>query len=196
MQFNVFQLVHQEEKDLLQFPDPKLCCITTTVQLGLNQTYRNTGDFRKVVAGQDAYVAMSNATNTVSFSYDGESWVTRSTFSTDNWVDIAFGNGYFIMIAEGSNNVKFKSRWINMTAQTIPLCDDPNNCLQWQKIEYGAGRFVGYFRKGKSIKNAGNGSSWTLYPNAYPQVIMTLVDLLMEIIDLLLLHLTVKHYFH
>ena len=35
------------------------------------------GDFRKVVAGEDAWVAIQ-ITNTVSFSHDGENWITRS----------------------------------------------------------------------------------------------------------------------
>ena len=58
--------------------DPKLCCIIHDGTTWTESNLSYTGDFRKVVAGQDAYVAMSNATNTVSFSYDGESWVTRS----------------------------------------------------------------------------------------------------------------------
>lgn len=126
-----------------------------------------TGDFRKVVAGQDAYVAMSNATNTVSFSYDGESWITRSLPTTDNWVDIAFGNGYFIMIAEGSNNVVTSQDGLTWTAQTIPDSDD-STTAQWQKIEYGAGRFVAISGSGNQSAVTGNGSSWTLYLNALP----------------------------
>ena len=143
MQFQRFPIWYtQEEKDLLQFPRSQTLLHNSydgTTWTESNLSY--TGDFRKVVAGQDAYVAMSNATNTVSFSHDGESWVTRSLPTTDNWVDIAFGNGYFIMIAEGSNNVVTSQDGLTWTAQTIPDSDD-STTVQWQKIEYGAGRFV------------------------------------------------------
>jgi hypothetical protein len=125
------------------------------------------GDFRKVVAGEDAWVAMSNNTNTVSFSYDGENWITRSIPTTDNWVDIAYGNGTFIMIAEGSNNIVYSSDGLNWTAGTIPDSDD-STTAQWQKIQYGRGRFVAISGSGNQSARTTNGTSWTLYLNSLP----------------------------
>ena len=37
-------------------------------------------------------------------------------FDPDNWVDIAYGNGSFIMIAEGSNNVVYSTDGLTWTA--------------------------------------------------------------------------------
>ena len=127
----------------------------------------NVGDWRKVVAGADAYVALENNTNNVAFSYDGESWITRSLPGTDNWVDIAYGGGRFLIIAEGSNAVATSTDGLTWTSGTIPNSDD-STTAQWQKVEYGQGKFVVVSGSDQQSATTTNGSAWNIYLDALP----------------------------
>ena len=125
------------------------------------------GDWRKIVAGQDGYVALQNNASNVAFSYDGETWIERALPGTDNWTDIAFGNGRFLIIAEGSNAVATSTDGLTWTSGTIPNSDD-STTAQWQKVEYGAGQFVVLSGSDQQSAVTTNGSAWTLYLNALP----------------------------
>ena len=154
-------------KRAVAIADPNFSAYSDNGSTWVESNLSYTGDFRKLVAGQDAYVAISNNTNTVSFSYDGAAWITRSLPTTDNWVDIAYGNGRFLIIAEGSNNVVTSVDGLTWTAGTIPNSDD-STTAQWQKVEYGAGRFVAISGSDQQSAVTSNGTSWTLYLNALP----------------------------
>ena len=154
-------------KRAVAIADPNFSAYSDNGTTWVENNLSYTGDFRKVVAGEDAYVAISNNTNTVSFSYNGEDWITRSLPTTDNWVDIAYGNGRFLMVAEGSNNVVYSTDGLTWTAGTIPDSDD-STTAQWQKVEYGAGRFVAISGSDQQSAVTEDGASWTLYLNALP----------------------------
>lgn len=127
----------------------------------------NVGDWRKIVAGEDAFVALENNTSNVAFSYDGETWIQRALPGTDNWVDIAYGGGRFLAIAEGSNAVATSTDGLTWTSGTIPDSDD-STTAQWQKVEYGQGAFVVLSGSDQQSAVTTNGSAWTLYLNALP----------------------------
>ena len=127
----------------------------------------NVGDWRKIVAGQDAFVALENNASNIAFSYDGETWIQRALPGTDNWVDIAYGNGRFLIIAEGSNTVATSTDGLTWTSGTIPNSDD-STTAQWQKVEYGQGKFVVVSGSDQQSAVTTNGSAWTLYLNALP----------------------------
>ena len=130
---------------------------------GINWQESNTsfvGEFQKIAAGDDAFVAIAKDTNTISYSRTGEEWNTINVGETDTWVDIARGSSVFVMIAEGSNTVVYSEDGLSWTTATIPAGGD-STVGQWQRVTYGQGHFLVVSGDANAIARSADGISWT-----------------------------------
>lgn len=130
---------------------------------GINWTETNTsfvGNYQKIAAGNDVFVAIASNENTIGFSRDGETWNTISVGETENWVDIEFGNGVFVMIAEGTNTVVYSEDGLSWTTATIPVGGD-STAGQWQSLTYGQGQFLAVSGDANAIARSADGIQWS-----------------------------------
>jgi len=127
-----------------------------------------TGDFVRLLAADNKFIALAENENRLSFSYDGDTWITRSLPATENWIDAAYGNGIWVLISENSNQAARSFDGLSWSSQSLPVGDDSTGD-QWQRVEYGQGRFVAITSsQTKDVAYSTNGSSWTMVSNALP----------------------------
>lgn len=88
-------------------------------------------------AGNWVAVQANSTTGAASFN-DGASFSTASLPSAANWSDIAWGGGYFVAVANGSNAVAWSPNASGWTASTMP---NPSN-YGWNRIKYSTDRFI------------------------------------------------------
>ena len=129
-------------------------------------TLPSVGEWKKVIAGNNRFVAIKSNSNQVAQTFDGENWVTRTLPSSQNWTDIAYGNGVFVLIAEGTRDYAYSTDAANWTAGTLPAGDDSSGD-QWQSIAFGANRFVVISgSQGKDVAYSSDGINWSVFTNA------------------------------
>ena len=125
------------------------------------------GTFKKLLAGNDIFVAVPENDNKVSFSYTGSTWITRSLPSNEKWVDGVYGDK-FVIIAENSRNIAYSLDGLSWSQSTLPAGDDSSGD-QWQAIAYGQNTYVAI--SGSSTKDVAystNGIAWNMYNNVLP----------------------------
>jgi hypothetical protein len=127
-----------------------------------------TGDFVKLLAADNKFIAIATDENRLSFSFDGETWLTRSLPATANWIDAAYGNGVWVVIAEDSNTAARSLNGLSWSSTSLPTGDDSTGD-QWVKITHGQGRFVVITGSStKDVAYSSNGSTWSRYNNVLP----------------------------
>jgi len=116
----------------------------------------SSGDYIKLLAANNTFLAIQNTGNSYLYSQTGETWTGRTFPATADWSDSAYGNGRFVVIAGGSDTVVYGTDGLSWTASTMPLS------ASWEKVAYGQGTFVAV-ASGASQETAysTNGSSWT-----------------------------------
>lgn len=134
------------------------------------------GGWPKVRAGENAFVALvGDSSNQVAFSYDAESWVTRALPEEGDWTDLTYGGGYFVALASqvtAATNavIAYSEDGLNWLSATIPDAVGDSTVAQWQKIEYGAGRFVVVSGSDRIVAyaDATDLTSWTATADVLP----------------------------
>lgn len=104
--------------------------------------------------GNDKFVAVPSGGLSLSVSTDGDTWTQQQLPVTGSWKSIAYGNGYWVIIAGGtaSTTVLYSnSDLVTWKSSTLP------SSRFWQKVVYGNGKFV-------AISNDGSGAG---SPSAY-----------------------------
>lgn len=90
------------------------------------------------------------------YSNDGNSWFNSNTIVTNNWGDVAFGNGVYVMPGISSSNVTYsfdgKTWFISPTMPTGV----------WNSIAFGNGKFVTVSATGALYST--DGINWTSIP--------------------------------
>lgn len=124
------------------------------------------GEWKKVINGNNRFVAIKSNSNEVAFSFDGENWTTRTLPSTQNWKDIVYGNGVFVIIAEGTRDYAYSTNGTTWIAGTLPAGDDSTGD-QWQAIAFGANRFVVISgSQSKDVAYSSDGINWSTFTDA------------------------------
>ena len=138
---------------------------------GANWTEASTsfsGDYVKIFAADNRFIALATNENRLSFSYDGETWLTRSLPAIEDWVDAAYGDGVWVVISENSSQAARSTNGLVWTSTSLPTGDDSAGD-QWQKVDYGQGRFVAITGSlTKDVAFSTDGTSWTMYNNVIP----------------------------
>lgn len=129
------------------------------------------GDYRRLVAGNNRFVALANNENRISVSLTGQSWSTVSLPVSESWTDAAFGGGRFVIVANNTNNVLTSTDGTTFTVANIP--DDTtgdSTVSQWTQIAYGAGKFVAVSANDRATATSVNGTTWTRHDSALPAI--------------------------
>ena len=134
---------------------------TTTGEEWKKQIVSMNNIWTSICFGNDTFVAVgynSDNTNCVAVSNDGINWIMRSASeNTSKWIDVTYGDGKFVAIAESSitsrKNIMVSvdngQNWVSVRS---PISDNP------KKIIYGNGRFVIIGEKYMLISS--NGINW------------------------------------
>lgn len=126
------------------------------------------GNYKKVVAGNDTFVALIEDTDSVLFSSNGAVWEENTLPASQKWVDITYGNSRFVAIAENSSVAAYSLNGSTWTQTDLPTGDDSAGD-QWKAVAYGAGKFVVITgSQTKDVATSTNGITWTRFDNVLP----------------------------
>ena len=109
-----------------------------------------------VASGDGKFVAV--ASNGAIHSTDGITWslVPMSpSCSSYAWQSVTYGNGKFVMVAEGSDAAAYSTDGINWTRVTLPLS------ASWCSVTSGNGKFVAVARNSATAAYSTDGITWT-----------------------------------
>jgi len=135
------------------------------------------GNWRKVISGNNRFIALRSASAVAGFSNNGISWTTSSLPSTENWIDAVWGSGKFVAVAEDSNTVAYSTTgetWSSATIPNAPSGDSTSS--QWVGVAYGDGKYVIISGSDRAVATSSNGITWTRTENALPVGIFDWVD--------------------
>jgi hypothetical protein len=134
----------------------------------VESTLPEVGEWKKLAAGDNKFVAMRSNSGSVALSSDGENWSLRALPISANWSDIVYGNGVFVMIAEGSQDYVYSVNGSSWVQGQLPVGDDSTGD-QWQTITYGGGRFIALSgSQTKDVAYSSDGVTWSVFSNALP----------------------------
>ena len=136
--------------------------ITITVLATSEDSTNEITNFRASgIATSGRYIAVTNNSNHVSYSQDGNNWLASTLPSSSNWVSLAANNTYFVAIAKGSDRAAYSRDGLNWTDVAMP------SNSQWESVTYGKSLTgVGVFLAVSSTGDAGaysidGGQTWS-----------------------------------
>jgi len=136
----------------------------TTETLGFD------GDWEKIVAGEDRFVAIARNESRVSFTFTGENWTVRALPSEEDWIDGAYGNGKFVIVSQSSNNVAYSSDGLTWSQTDIPDQQiGDSSTVKWDNVTYGNGKFVAISSNFTDVAYSSDGVTWTRVEQAIDQ---------------------------
>jgi hypothetical protein len=91
---------------------------------------------------------------------------TNNDSSNSNWVDIAYGNGRFVAIADNAAQAAYSLNGIAWTRSVLP------NIYEWSSIQYGQGVFY-VTSYGSDAVSSPDGVTWTVRDGKYTSVTVT-----------------------
>jgi hypothetical protein len=141
---------------VVQFSPPP-----STQVLGTVTTPLLTGNWKKIVSGNNYFLAIPSLGTIGGSSTDGQTWSSMTLPSNGTaWVDIAFGNFYWIAI--GSAGATSIAAYSNSSGQAWRTVNLPVNAT-WSNIIYGNGIFVATTSNDTTTAYSTNfGRTWTL----------------------------------
>jgi hypothetical protein len=87
--------------------------------------------------GAGIYVSFaSTSSNQVQYSYNGIIWATATLPATQIWTKVAYGNGMFIAISQGSTTGAYSLNGSTWYSSTLPGAN------QWIDLQFGQGLFM------------------------------------------------------
>lgn len=118
--------------------------------------------WKRVVGGNNRFVAIASGTDEGAYSLDGVTWTAFTLPEDAAWSDVAFGEGRFVAVAENTNTVAYSTDAITWSSASIPddLVGD-STASQWQAITYGKGQFVAIAGNDRAVATSTNGVTWT-----------------------------------
>lgn len=84
-------------------------------------------------------VALSGNTHQIAYSKDAATWTAANSPETNNWRDVAYGNGRYIAISNDGNSRIMYAEESNLSVWLSAATPYQN---EWTAIEYGNGLFV------------------------------------------------------
>ncbi len=112
-------------------------------------------------AGNNVTISESGSTITLAVNDTvGVNWTARSAAEANEWMDVCYGNGTFVAVAQtGTNRIMYSKDGINWTAVASPEANS------WQSVTYGNGLFVAVASDGTNEGMVSpDGVTWTAIP--------------------------------
>jgi hypothetical protein len=130
-----------------------------------------TGDYRRLISGNNRFIALANSESRVSVSLNGQTWSTVNLPVRESWTDGAYGGGRFVIVANNTNNVLTSTNGTTFTVANIPSDTVGDSTVsQWTQITYGAGKFVAVSANDRATATSSNGTTWTRHDLALPEI--------------------------
>lgn len=129
------------------------------------------GDYRKLISGNNRFIALANNENRISVSLTGQTWSTVGLPVSESWTDAAFGGGRFVIVANNTNNVLTSTDGTTFTSANIP--DDTtgdSTVSQWIYVTHGKGKFVAVSANDRATATSTNGTTWTRHDAVLPEI--------------------------
>lgn len=125
--------------------------------------------YRRLINGNNRFIAIANDESRVAFSLTGESWTTASLPFAEGWVDGTFGGGRFVIIANDSDRVLSSTNGTTWAPGIIPNDTVGDSTIsQWTRVAYGKGRYVVVSANDRATATSTNATSWTRNDQALP----------------------------
>jgi type II secretory pathway pseudopilin PulG len=107
--------------------------------------------------GGGKFVAVGTNTASCSYSSDGINWSSGSMPSSANWRSVAYGNGRFVSVSQGSGSTKgaYSMDGVNWTAVVLPVG------ANWVSLAYVNGLFVTVASSATNALTSPDGITWT-----------------------------------
>jgi hypothetical protein len=129
------------------------------------------GDYRKLISGNNRFIALANNENRVSVSLTGQTWSTVNLPVRESWSDGTYGGGRFVLIANNTNNILTSTDGTTFSTVTIPSDTAGDSTVsQWTRITHGKGKFVAVSANDRATATSTNGTSWTRHDLALPEI--------------------------
>ena len=133
------------------------------------------GEWRRVQAGNNRFVAIPSTGSQIALSLDGTSWQSVTMPADVDWRDITFAKGKFWLIGQDSNDIYYSENGLIWSSNTLP-----NNALgdstssQWEKITYGGGQILILSGNDSAVARSSDGSTWSIsasFPVTNPDLV-------------------------
>lgn len=129
------------------------------------------GDYRRIISGNNRFLALANNENRISVSLTGQSWSTVALPAKESWTDAAYGGGIFVIVANNTNNVLTSANGTTFDVANIPADSVGDSTVsQWIQITYGAGKFVAVSANDRATATSVNGTTWIRHDLALPEI--------------------------
>jgi len=129
------------------------------------------GDYRRLISGNNRFIALANNENRVSVSLTGQTWSTVNLPVRESWTDGVYGGGRFVIVANNTNNVLTSTNGTTFSVANIPSDTVGDSTVsQWTQIAYGKGKFVVVSANDRATATSTNGTSWTRHDTALPEI--------------------------
>ncbi len=130
-----------------------------------------TGSKAITYGGGRFVIVEGNFSNSVAYSANGIAWTVTTLPSNDdstesNWVDVAYGNGRFVAIADSSAMAAYSVNGATWYKSNLPAISE------WSSIGYGQGLFY-VTSLGDTAASSPDGVNWTLRDGSYLSVDVT-----------------------
>ena len=127
------------------------------------------GQYKKILAGGNRFIALAQEENRIGFSFDGENWVTRALPTSANWSDITYGNGTFVAVSDDSSKVVYSNDGLTWQESDIPEnVTGDSSTIKWDCVQYGEGVFVAVSGNFLDSATSTDGITWTRYEEVLP----------------------------
>jgi hypothetical protein len=125
-------------------------------------------DYKKLVHGNNRFLALSHNTNALAYSLNGISWDLTVLPSVANWNDGVYGDGKFVLV-NGTDIVASSTNGTTWTTSSIP--DDTDGAPDstesvWNGITYGKGKYVAISSSDGATATSADGVTWTRHDSA------------------------------
>jgi len=135
----------------------------------LEVTLPFTANWKKVVNGNDRFIAIASNEKRIARSFTGASWVEVALPVQDAWNDAVYGNGKFVIVGTDTDIVLSSSDGVNWTEGYIPNdAVGDSTIAQWSSITYGNGLYVATSANDRATATSTDGVNWTRHDLALP----------------------------
>jgi hypothetical protein len=91
----------------------------------------------------------------VKYSDDGINWTEATLPSSQMWHNVAFGNGRFVAVPDGSSMAVYSDDGINWTETPLPFLSS------WASVIFGNGRWIAFANYPHGAAYSDDGINWT-----------------------------------
>ena len=120
-----------------------------TVTSGSGVAFGNAGK-----ASTTATLTSGNATIRANFAVLGSVWAATTLPANTSWTSIAFGNGVFVAIAQGTSAAAYSTDGVTWTSTSMP------SSQTWYAVTYGGGKFVAVAYSSTATAYSTDGITW------------------------------------